>query len=292
MASLHDWFLATRPKTLPASTAPVILGSAAAFSDGKINWTLAVITIICALLIQIIVNFINEIYDFKKGVDTDERLGPTRGVATGSINGKAMKNASIALIIITFALGMILVFSSDYKIFIVGILSLLFAWLYTGGPYPLSYHGIADIFVLIFFGIIAVCGTYYVQTGTVTKAVFIASFSPGLFSMNILGVNNLRDLKTDQAAGKTTLAVRFGSKFAIILYDILNYTACLLVPYLLAYNTVSFYMLIPMAALPFSIILSKNIRKKTGKELNSQLAGTGKLLLLHSILISISFIIK
>ena len=292
MATIHDWFLATRPKTLPASSAPVILGSAAAFASGKFNIFLAVITVICSVLIQIIVNFINEIYDFKKGADTDARLGPVRGVAAGSISEKAMKNASIALIIITFALGMILVFSSDYKILIVGILCLLFAWLYTGGPYPLSYKGIADIFVLIFFGIIAVCGTYYVQVGTVSLPVFIASFSPGLFSMNILGVNNLRDISTDANAGKKTLAVRFGSKFAIIMYDILNFSACLLIPYLLAYNTASLYMLLPMIALPISIKLSRNIRKRSGKELNEQLAGTGELLLIHSILISISFLIK
>lgn len=290
MAKLHHWLAATRPKTLPASIVPVGVASALAFSHGSFYWFYSVVALICAVLIQIITNFINEYYDFKRGADTEERLGPLRAVASGIIKPKDMALASLILIILTFFIGLILVARGGWIILAAGVSSLLFAWAYTGGPYPLAYKGIADVFVFIFFGLVAVSGTYYVQTLDYNLSALLAGIPPGLISMNILGVNNIRDITTDSKAGKITLAVRLGRKNAISLYYVLNALA-FLVPGLLALFENSWWNLLPFAAIPYSIKLCKDLSEKTGKDLNSVLSGTGKLLLLHGLLTSVGFIL-
>jgi 1,4-dihydroxy-2-naphthoate polyprenyltransferase len=174
------WFTAVRPKTLPASLVPVLIGTAMAFYDGFFNSFVFILTLVCSLLIQIITNFVNEIYDFKKGADTTERLGPRRAVALGLIRPNTMKTVIMVLVLFTLSLGMFLVFSGGgFFILTVGIVSIFFAYAYTGGPYPLAYKGLSDIFVLVFFGIIAVTGTYYLQAHRIIPEVLIASLAPG-----------------------------------------------------------------------------------------------------------------
>ena len=171
----NKWYLASRPKTLPASLIPVLIGASIAYYDNSIEVGYLIITFVCALLIQIITNFINEIYDYKKGADNEERLGPKRFVASGEISVKTMKYVSTILIIITFLLGLILVYGAGLLILAIGIFSLLFAYLYTAGPFPLAYKGFGDLFVLIFFGVVAVSGTYYIQTHSINIIVIIQS---------------------------------------------------------------------------------------------------------------------
>lgn len=290
MAKIKYWLLATRPRTLFAGLAPVMIGSAIAYSDGKFQPALAGIIMLASLLIQIITNFINEIYDHKKGADTAERKGPQRMVASGLISPKEMRNGVILLSIITLILGGFIVYYSDYYILLVGVLSLLFAYSYTGGPYPLAYNGLGDIFVLIFFGIIAVCGTYYALSLDITWTVFLASLAPGFLSMNILGVNNYRDIDTDKIANKNTLQVKLGKEKSIRLYMFLMGLS-LLVPASLYFLTGKLPHLLPLLTTPYMDKLINELKTKTGVELNSVLAGTGKLVFIHALLTSLAFVL-
>ncbi len=287
--SLKHWLLATRPKTLPAGTIPVIVGGSAAYYHGEIKPYLLLITFICALLIQVITNYINEIYDYKKGADNKERLGPKRMVAAGEISPKAMGVVSAVLIIITFLLGLILVFEAGWVILAVGVFSLFFAWAYTGGPYPLAYKGLGDIFVLVFFGIAAVCGTYYIQTGTVNFLIFLVSLGPGFLSMNLLGVNNIRDIETDKKAGKMTLAVRLGRKKANALYTVLM-AGVFILPFIVAHITQSIFNLIPLFSAPLAFSLIRQTYRFDGKKLIETLSGTGKLLIVYGFLTALGFV--
>jgi 1,4-dihydroxy-2-naphthoate polyprenyltransferase len=290
MNDLKYWLAATRPKTLPASIIPVLVGSAIAARDGFFDWFYLSIILVCAILIQIITNFFNEYYDFLKGADTEDRLGPRRAVASGLISPRAMKIASIILLLITFALGMILVAKSGWLILAIGIFSLFFAWGYTGGPMPLAYKGLGDIFVLIFFGIIAVNGTYFVFAGQFSEIALIAGFAPGIFSMNILSVNNIRDIETDVKAGKITMAVRLGAKTSKLIFVILNLLA-FSVSIVLYVFLDDYLLLFPLAALPLSLVIIKNLYSKSGKELNAVLAQTGMLLMVHGILMVLGFVV-
>ncbi|MFP4529637.1 MAG: 1,4-dihydroxy-2-naphthoate polyprenyltransferase [Candidatus Kapaibacterium sp.] len=288
---INAFLEATRPKTLPASLIPVLMGGSIAYWEGVIYPGLLIITLICAVLIQIITNYINEIYDFKRGADTPERLGPRRMVASGVISPREMTIAVIILIAITFGLGMILVAHAGVGILAVGVLSLLFAWAYTGGPYPLAYNGLGDIFVLIFFGLVATAGTYYVQTTHLSEIAVISGFAPGFLSMNILGVNNLRDIETDPSAGKYTLSVRLGVQLAQTLYVILT-VMTYAIPFIVGHLTQSLWHLLPLLSGFFAIPLVLKIYKKKGKELNEVLAGTGKLLMLYGLLHVAGFVLS
>lgn len=286
------WIEALRPKTLPAGAVPVFIGSAMAYNDGYFNLTIFILTLICALLIQVITNFVNEVYDFQKGADNSDRVGPRRAVASGLIDVNTMKIVSGVLVLITFLIGLYLVYTGGgLFILITGIISLIFCYLYTSGPYPLAYKGLGDIFVLIFFGVVAVTGTYYLQTKTLIPEVFIASFAPGFLSMNILGVNNIRDIDSDKKVGKITLAVRLGEKPAKIMYVIINIFA-FIIPVILYFTLENKYFLIPLLIFPISLIICLNLFKNSGTKLNSVLAQTGLILILYGIANTISFILK
>lgn len=282
------WLLALRPKTLPASIIPVVLASALAAADGVFVPIRAVVALACAILIQIATNFINEIYDFRKGADTEQRVGPTRAVASGLISERAMVLASAAVMLLAFALGLYLVAATGIEILIVGLVSLFFAWGYTGGPFPLAYRGLGDIFVFVFFGFVAVCGTYYVQALHITPQAVLLSLVPGALSANILGVNNIRDIHTDALVGKRTLAVRIGRTPAVWLYYALTavaFSTPVVFVLVLEYSPI---VLLPLLALPLAAKLMHNIRTKQGKELNAVLAGTAGLLVVFGTLFSIA----
>jgi 1,4-dihydroxy-2-naphthoate octaprenyltransferase len=289
-SSLQAWMLAIRPKTLPAGAVPVFLGSALAAATGRFRLLPALVALICALGIQVATNFINEIYDFRKGADTAERLGPTRTVAAGIISEKIMIQVSAALLGTVFLLGLYLVYSAGWPIFIIGMLSLLFAWAYTGGPYPIAYSGLGDVFVFIFFGLVAVGGTYYVQALNLSLPVLIAAVAPGSFSVNILLVNNIRDITTDRKVGKMTLPARIGGEWARRLYIALTVLAYL-VPAILVLYGYSPWGLLSFLSLPLAYRMIKVLYASEGRELNNVLAGTGKLMTLHGILLSVGLLI-
>ena len=213
-SSLDVWIMASRPKTLWAAIAPVIIGTAMAYGEQQGHLLSAILATLAAVFIQIGTNFANDYFDYFKGADEEDRLGPTRVTQAGLVKPETMKRATILVFSLAVLAGSYLMWRGGWPIITIGVLSILFGILYTAGPYPLGYNGLGDIFVLIFFGVVAVGGTYYVQTLEIDYLVILAGLSPGLFSMAILTVNNLRDVKSDFKAGKLTLAVRFGENFA------------------------------------------------------------------------------
>lgn len=291
MKKISPWISSIRPKTLPASIAPVIVGASFAYGLKSFSILTLLVIIICSLLIQISSNYYNEIYDYYYGADNEKRLGPDRSVSKGHIKARTMLIVSIIISIITFILGLYLVSISDYNILVIGVVSLLFAWAYTGGPYPLAYKGLGDLFVLIFFGLIATNGTYYVFSQSIDNAVLISSFIPGILSMNILSANNIRDIETDKEVNKITLAIKLGKEKSILLYQI-NIILVFLIIIIVSFLLNNFYILLTFISLPLGINLIIDIKKRSGKELNLILAKSALLLILISILISTGILIE
>lgn len=289
---LKVWLVSARPKTLPAAVAPVLIGAAMACADGGLHVATLVITALCALGIQIGTNYANDYYDFVKGTDTADRVGPLRATQAGMVTPKQMRNAFLLVFATTALLGIYLVYRGGVPIVIIGVASIVCAILYTAGPVPLGYVGLGDIFVLVFFGPVAVGGTYYLQTDAINANVIVAGFGPGLISTAILAVNNFRDIETDKVAGKRTLAVRFGYNFGVAEYIFCIVAACL-IPLYLTVATGGYYwanlVLLTLAAAVFPV---RTVCARPSPEvLNNVLAQTGKLLLLYSVLFSAGWLI-
>lgn len=285
---VRAWVLASRPKTLPVAIAPVLVGSAMAWDDGSFSFAVALVTAICALLITIGTNFCNDYADFVGGVDTKDRKGPTRVTQAGLIAPRRVKVATIVIFSLATALGMVLVYRGGWGILIIGLASILAGIFYTAGPWPYGYKGLGDLFVLIFFGPVAVGGTYYVQTLEITSSVIIAGLAPGLLSVAILTVNNIRDMAEDRKANKKTLVVRFGRKFGIGLW-----IGCVVIAALLPLEFVratgdhvwaGFTVLI---LIPAMSILHKLITIHDSADLNPLLGQTAFLLLGYSVIFAL-----
>ena len=199
------WVQAARPRTLPAAVAPVAVGSAVAFADGKFAFWPALACLVCAIVLQIAVNFANDYFDFKSNIDSEERLGPVRVTQSGLIPPLEVKRAMIFALVFAGLLFLYLVSVGGMWIIIIGGASILAALAYSGGPYPLASHGLGELFVFIFFGLVAVCGTYFIQAGELSLMAVFAAVPPGLLITAIMVVNNLRDRETDQKAGKNTV---------------------------------------------------------------------------------------
>jgi 1,4-dihydroxy-2-naphthoate octaprenyltransferase len=270
----------------------VLIGTAIAFDDKAGHWPSALAALISAVLIQIGTNFANDYFDFKKGADQYERLGPTRVTQAGLVTPQAMKAATLATFTLAVLVGIYLVVRGGWPIVVIGLVSILFAMLYTAGPYPLAYFGLGDIFVLIFFGPIAVGGTYYVQALSIHEIVILAGLPPGLFSVAILTVNNLRDIRLDSLAGKKTLAVRLGPSFARTEY-LLSIVIASLLPILFYVTTQKHQYAIATALVPIAAVpaIRSVFGKAESRALNDVLAVTGKLLLLYSVVFSIGWLL-
>jgi 1,4-dihydroxy-2-naphthoate octaprenyltransferase len=204
------WVLAARPKTLTAAAAPVLAGTGLAAHHGVLAWMPALAALLGALLIQIGTNLANDYYDFLRGGDTEERVGPVRVTQAGILPPEAVKRGTVAVLAAAMLVGVYLVAVAGWPIVLIGLTSIACAVLYTGGPYPLAYHGLGDVFVFVFFGLIAVGGTYFVQGLEWPPDAWLAGAGLGALNTAILVVNNLRDIETDAKAGKRTLAVRLG----------------------------------------------------------------------------------
>lgn len=204
-----------RPRTLPAAIAPVIVGSALAARAGSFHPAAALLCLLFALLVQIGANFANDYYDFVKGADTPERVGPVRAVAAGLVTPAAMKRAMWLVFAMAFGSGLALIAWGGWWLVAIGFASIASAIAYTGGPYPLGYHGLGDVFVFVFFGLVAVGATFYIQAGRISGAALIGGAAMGALAVNILLVNNYRDSATDAKAGKRTVVVRFGRRYAL-----------------------------------------------------------------------------
>jgi len=286
------WLLASRPKTLPAALSPVIMGTAMAFYDDKLHLVSALLAAIGALLIQIGTNFANDYFDYFKGVDDKDRLGPLRATQAGLVDPGKMKRAFILVFFLAALTGVYLIYRGGWPVVIIGALSIISGIAYTGGPYPLGYNGLGDLFVLFFFGPVAVGGTYYVQALEINHIVLLAGIAPGLLSVAILTVNNLRDIYTDKKAGKKTLPVRFGEKFARWEYLLCLIFACFLVVLLTIQTRAHFLSLFVFLILLFAVPSIKIIFNiKPGIIFNKVLASTGQLLFIYSIIFSVGWIL-
>lgn len=291
IGKIKTWILAGRPKTLPASILPVLMGTAMAYSNGVHHFLSAFLALLAALLIQIGTNLVNDYADFKKGTDDEDRIGPMRVTQAGLVTPVQMRWAIGIIFSAAVLVSLYLVYRGGWPIIIIGIFCILSGIFYTAGPYPLGYLGLGDIFVLIFFGPVALAGTYYVQALTIDWVIIFAGFGPGFLSVAILTVNNLRDIEGDRKAGKKTLAVRFGRNFAVNEYFYSLLLACFIPVFILI--TTRRYSLATLAVLTlfFSTKPLKTVFSKTdGPSLNNALADTGKLLLIYGILFSIGCI--
>jgi len=290
--NLSSWILAIRPKTLPAAIAPVAIGTAMAFGDGLFHGPSALMALSAALCIQIGTNLANDYYDFTKGADTADRKGPVRVTQAGLIKPKAVIVAAIVFFILAALSSMYLIQRAGVWILIIAITSILSGIFYTAGPKPLGYLGLGDLFVLVFFGPVAVTGTYFVQGLEINLAVIVAGLAPGFLSMAILAINNLRDIDTDRQAGKLTLAVRFGRGFAMSEY-LFCIIAATLTPFAVFLITddhqgIAIASLVGFCAIP---CVKAAFTHSDGANLNRVLANTGRLLLIYSALFSIGWIL-
>jgi len=286
-SAVASWLLAARPKTLSAASVPVVVGSACALALGAFNWGPALAGLAGALLLQIGANFANDVYDYEKGADTAERLGPTRAVQAGLITPGAMKRGMYVVFGLALLVGVYLTLVAGPVILAIGIVSILSAIAYTGGPYPLGYNGLGDVFVFVFFGLVAVCGTVFVQLGSVPALAVWCSLPVGSLATAILVVNNLRDREQDATVGKRTLAVRFGARMAIFEYGLLLALAYAVPLFLATSGAHGRFVLLPLLTLPLARGLMRAVATEQGRALNARLAGTAKLLLIFGILLAL-----
>jgi len=298
------WLMAARPQTLPAAAAPVIVGTGLAVRDGVFAPLPALVAFIGAALIQVGTNFANDYYDAAKGADTEDREGFTRVTQSGLISAAEVKRAAFLTFGLAVLSGTYLVYVGGVPILAIGLLSVASGVAYTGGPYPLGYHGLGDLFVFVFFGVIAVTGTYYVQAaavlaeplavgvpaGTVTTTAVLASLPVAAISTGIIVVNNVRDMETDAEAGKTTLAVLLGYRWSRVEYVGLLALAYA-VPVYFAATDFGPTALLPLLTLPYAALVARTVcTERTGEALNPALERTGKLLAAHSALFALGLV--
>lgn len=290
-SKIELWLLAIRPKTLPAAVAPVAVGSAVAIGDGHFAIVPALFCLIGAMLLQIGVNLANDYFDFKNNIDSEERLGPVRVTQSGLILPAEVKRGMIFCLFLASLVFLYLAQQGGMPIVIIGIISVLAALAYSGGPYPLASNGLGELFVFIFFGLVAVGGSYFIQTGELTWQVMQATVPPGLLITAIMVVNNLRDIETDIKAGKKTLAVILGHSRTVTEYKLLLLFSYLVPPLMLLTDVTGIYILLPLLTLPLALVLIKRIESQKGARLNEVLAGTAKLSLFYSLLFSVGLAI-
>jgi 1,4-dihydroxy-2-naphthoate polyprenyltransferase len=285
------WILASRPKTLPAAIAPVLVGSALAYQVGKLELIPASVCLIFAILIQVATNFANDYYDHKKGADNEKRIGPTRAVASGLIKPQTMKRVTAVTFAAAFIVGLGLIPFGGWWLLAVGVASILCGYAYTAGPYPLAYVGLGDVFVMLFFGLVAVCCTFYVQTGYLTTETILAATAVGGLSTNLLVVNNLRDIDTDRVANKRTLAVRLGRVFSLWEYRFFLLWSQLVVLWM-TFRIDDAWVQLPFLTLPLGIMAWIGLGKAdSGPSFNKLLAKTALILILYSVTLSAGLVL-
>jgi len=292
-STIGAWLLATRPKTLPAAVAPVVVGSAMAYAHQGFALLPATAALVVALLMQVGVNLANDYFDYTKGVDTQDRRGPVRVTQGGLIAPNRVKSAMTMVFVLSLLPGIYLIIVGGWPAAAIGAASIIAAVAYSGGPYPLASHGLGDLFVFIFFGLVAVCGTYYVQALTLTPLVVMMGVIVGFLITAILVVNNLRDIQTDRKTGKRTLAVMIGEKRTRAVYTVLLGSAYVITGFIWLCGLASTWLLLPLASLPLAFLQIRLIRRPSdGPALNNLLAQTAKLSFFFSVLLAIGLILS
>jgi 1,4-dihydroxy-2-naphthoate octaprenyltransferase len=287
--------MAARPRTLPAAAAPVLVGTAYAETLGTFRPLTFIATLLGALLIQIGTNLSNDYSDARRGADTEDRLGPVRVTAGGLVPPKQVLTATYVAFGLAVLVGVYLIVTAGWQILLIGVLSILAGVLYTGGPRPYGYEGLGEVFVFLFFGLVAVTGTFFAQVEAFTWESFVLAIPVGLLATAILMVNNTRDLETDRRAGKKTLAVRLGREKARLGYALLIYVAFATAPlaWLLGGDHLTPWLLLPWLALPLAAPIVRVVRNRVdGPSLNGALAKTGMLQLVFCILLSVGLLLS
>lgn len=284
---LRAWVLAARPQTLPAAIAPVVVGSAAAFAAGSFRWLPFLAALAGALLIQIGTNLANDYFDFRKGADTAERLGPVRVTQAGLLAPEAVRTGMIVAFGAAALIGIYLIIVGGWPILVIGILSIAAGVLYTGGPWPLGYNGLGDLFAFIFFGIVAVTATSYLHVGAVPPLAWAASIPVAMLVTAIIVVNNLRDIATDRAAGKRTLAVMIGVRATRAEYALLVIGAFLAPPLLWLSGLTEPWVMLAWFSAPLAIAPMRIMLTGEGRALNPALKGTARLHLAFGLLLAL-----
>lgn len=289
---MNSWLLASRPATLPAAAAPVIVGSALAGAAGVFRWDALVMILFAALAIQIGVNFANDLADAAKGADTEARIGPTRAVATGLLSAGQMKRGIIVAFGLAAVAGLYLIWLAGWVILFIGIVSIIAGLGYTNGPIPYGYYGLGELFVFIFFGLVATVGTRYVYDQTAPADAWISGVAMGLLAAAILVANNVRDGDTDRVAGKRTLAVILGRNPARWLYAVMILGAFVVVAIAVALSRLPGWSILTLLALPLAVSPIRTIFTETaGPPLIGVLKGTARLQLVFAALLAVGVLI-
>jgi 1,4-dihydroxy-2-naphthoate octaprenyltransferase len=284
------WLLAARPKTLPAAAAPTIVGAAVAFSAGKFRFGPALAALLGAVLLQIGANLANDVFDYRHGADTEARQGPLRVTQARLLSPSQVTRGMWVVFGLAVLLGIYLAAVAGWPVVIMGLAAIAAAIAYTGGPFPLGYNGLGEVFVFIFFGLVAVCGTVFVQVKELTQLAWWSALPMGLLIVNILVVNNLRDIETDRLVGKKTLAVHLGVKGAQV-----EYMFCLVMAYAIPLLMTILgagpaWLMLAWLSLPAALPLVRSIFNDTGKTLNKTLADSGRLTLMYALFYSLGLI--
>ena len=282
------WLHAIRPRILPASVSPIFVGTGVAIHEGGFRWLAALAALLTAMFLQIVSNLANDVFDFHRGAD-HARLGPTRMTQSGVISPRQMLIATWVAAGLASLSGLYLVWTRGWPILALGVFALLAAFAYTAGPYPLGYHGLGEVFVFIFFGFAAVTGAAYVQTGDITRLSIAAAIPMGCLICAIIVVNNLRDIDTDRAANKRTVAVRLGVRGTHVEY--ISFLAlAYVVPAALALTgqLSPWVFWLPFATVPTALNLVRGVITLEGRPLNKMLGGTAQLTLLFGGLFAVS----
>lgn len=286
MTSAGAWVLALRPKTLPAAAAPVFVGSAIAWQEGGLRPGPALAALAGAVLLQIGSNLANDVYDYERGADTDARLGPLRVTQAGMLSGRQVRRGMWISFGLAILAGLYLAYVAGWPVVAIGVASIVAAVTYSGGPVAFGYRGLGDLFVLLFFGFAAVCGTVYVQLGEVAPAAWPAAWMIGALATAILVVNNVRDHETDRVARKRTIPVILGRGAGVAEYGVLLLSAYAVNFWMVWDEMVSTWTLLTFLTLPLALVLFLHVRKFRGPVLNMTLARTAQLMLFFALLFS------
>ncbi|RZF20558.1 1,4-dihydroxy-2-naphthoate octaprenyltransferase [Halobacteriovorax vibrionivorans] len=287
--NIKGFILASRPKTLPAGASPIIMATALAYSDTqKFSLIIFILTLLCTVLLQIASNLINDYYDTQTGVDTEERLGPTRVTSSGQLKASTVKTMFISTLVLAFILGIYLMYVGGPIIIAMGLISMLASYLYTGSPFPLSHYALGELLALIFFGCVAVCGAYYLQTKQITNSALLLSLFPGFLSSAIMAINNARDINSDTKAKKLTLGIllnklrpNLSSWLPLIFVICAN---IVIIVHSVIYEQWYLSFAVVGLVLPFLKTWIYLILNRPSVEYNNSLAKTGKFLFLSSLI--------
>lgn len=289
--TLCRWRLAIRPKTLPAAAAGVITGTILAWNDGRFAWLPALAALGVALLLQVASNLANDVYDDERGADTVERLGPVRVTQSGLLSRRQVKRGMMVVLLLALAIGIYLTFVRGPLVPVIGVAAIVAALAYTGGPYPLGYHGLGEVFVFLFFGLTAVVGTYWVQTGSTTLLTWLMAAAIGGLVTAILVVNNLRDIEQDRGVGKRTIAVRIGVRATQVEYAMLMAIPYAMLTILALTGALPLAALLAWASAPLALRATRRVFRQTGRALNGALAETGQTALAYSLLFALGLLL-